>query len=316
VKVESLNRVTTAPGCREVSNVPPAAVASQRIQRATLRKSRTAMRTMEHVSITVVIPTTGRQTLARSLASIHRQTRQPEKILVVFDGADAYRRRSAEADDYLGLDCVESVVVPSFGRPGPLRNVGLALTTSNLVAFLDDDDWWEPSKLYQQINSIIHGGYVAACSNATVHGGASTTAYFVESKSGTLLFRDFTKTNPVITSSMVCSTDILRATAAFGNDPASIGIEDYIAWAKLSLVGEIFFDETELVNYSSPLHSADSHSSGKLGGRDAVSRALMSALEWADQASPTMSTRMQMRAFKRQYLKGESHRSERQVAGG
>ena len=73
-------------------------------------------------TVSIVIPTLGRDTLALRQAALAKQTRQPDQVVVVIDG---HRRGVAWA-----------------------RNEGIARATGDLIAFADDDgipppDWLE-----------------------------------------------------------------------------------------------------------------------------------------------------------------------------
>jgi hypothetical protein len=99
-------------------------------------------------SVAVVIPTTGRSTLLRSVNSALGQTRSPERVLVVVDGPVARVGPDVLPDD-------PRVVVLSTGGgrgPGAARNLGVAHAGgTDFVAFLDDDDYWVSTKLEYQV---------------------------------------------------------------------------------------------------------------------------------------------------------------------
>jgi glycosyltransferase involved in cell wall biosynthesis len=93
-------------------------------------------------SITVVIPTADRgKLLNRALRSVLGQTVKPGRIIVVDNGAS-----EAEIDSQF-IDQVQLVrTIPRIGAAGA-RNKGAGLAKSHYVAFLDDDDIWEPGYL-------------------------------------------------------------------------------------------------------------------------------------------------------------------------
>jgi len=95
--------------------------------------------------ITIVIPTHDRPPLLRrTLQSLIAQTWQNFAVIVVSDSSTyvpPYQELSALAGRYTYVD--------RSGTPGPAesRNMGLALTQSRYVMFLDDDDTLEPGHL-------------------------------------------------------------------------------------------------------------------------------------------------------------------------
>jgi glycosyltransferase involved in cell wall biosynthesis len=88
--------------------------------------------------ITVVIPTVNRpQLLGRALSSALAQTGVDFEILVVDDG-DGSGIASAKA---LGLPIVRAASSDRQGQV-PARRIGVREARGELIAFLDDDDWW------------------------------------------------------------------------------------------------------------------------------------------------------------------------------
>jgi len=100
--------------------------------------------------VAVIIPFHGTAPyLDEAVASVLAQTyREYELVLVddrmVVDGAIEAR--------YTGIARVLNT--GGTGSPGPARNLGVAETTTDLVAFLDSDDLWHPTKLARQVAAL------------------------------------------------------------------------------------------------------------------------------------------------------------------
>jgi len=97
--------------------------------------------------ISVVIPTADRgTTLSRTMDSVLRQSLAAHEIILVDNGV---------VDAIGPWPTIVKVVrtEPRIG-PGKARNIGAAAASSEFVAFLDDDDRWEPDYL-QKVSEAI-----------------------------------------------------------------------------------------------------------------------------------------------------------------
>lgn len=100
---------------------------------------------------TVIIPTCDRpEMLERALASVHRQGRAADEILVVNDGESEVRIASAKL-----------VRTGPHAGPAAARNAGAHAATADNLAFLDDDDEWAPDHL-ETIARLLSDCEVAA----------------------------------------------------------------------------------------------------------------------------------------------------------
>jgi glycosyltransferase involved in cell wall biosynthesis len=93
---------------------------------------------------TVVIPTFGRpRFLADAVASVLAQTEGDLECVVVDDASP--EPVVSPIDD----GRVRVVRLGANGGPAAARNAGVAEARGRHLAFLDDDDWWEPDRLAQ-----------------------------------------------------------------------------------------------------------------------------------------------------------------------
>jgi GT2 family glycosyltransferase len=112
----------------------------------------------ENITLTVscIIPTHLRaRFLVESLASVARQTAPPAEIIVVSDvddsaTAEVCERFAAESEIPLILD----VNTDGPGGASSSRNRGARLSSGEALAFLDDDDTWEPTFLEKSTNVL------------------------------------------------------------------------------------------------------------------------------------------------------------------
>ncbi|MGP3535444.1 glycosyltransferase family 2 protein [Microbacterium sp. RD1] len=104
------------------------------------------------VDVSVVIPTHQRADLVgRAITSAFSQTAPPAEVIVVDDARDAATERVVRllmqehphTLVYLPVDPARTAGASAS------RNAGVAVASQRLIAFLDDDDWWDERYLEQ-----------------------------------------------------------------------------------------------------------------------------------------------------------------------
>lgn len=112
---------------------------------------------MPEPQVDCVIPTHGRpHYLREALASVLAQTRPPATVTVVSDDDDPGSRRVVAELASNDLPTEVSFVHRDVGAPGASasRNRGAEAGRSGLLAFLDDDDLWEPTYLERALELL------------------------------------------------------------------------------------------------------------------------------------------------------------------
>ena len=118
---------------------------------------------------TVVIPTFNRpEKLKRAIESVWRQS--TETGLIISDAS------TDEPDPYSELVVYNTYThTPDNGQPSNLSwYVGANLVETDYMAFLYDDDWYEPTFI-ERCCDMLDGGCYFAFSNATLHQADGTT---------------------------------------------------------------------------------------------------------------------------------------------
>lgn len=124
-----------------------------------------ALSSTEPCDVSVVIPAyKAAGTIRRAVASVLAQTRPPMEILVVDDGSPDWELTADELDSFEGLGAALTRLRKDNGGVASARNLGVERATRRWVAFLDADDYWEPTKLEKQLMAA------AAHSESTVIG--------------------------------------------------------------------------------------------------------------------------------------------------
>lgn len=97
--------------------------------------------------ISVIIPVfNGAQYVAEAIESVLAQDYPAVEIIAVNDGSTDDSARVLQ-----GFGERIRIVSQTNRGLGASRNAGIAVARGELLAFLDHDDWWEPTKLSQQM---------------------------------------------------------------------------------------------------------------------------------------------------------------------
>ncbi len=118
---------------------------------------------MSSPAVSVVIPAYNEAMFVRrAVDSVLNQTLTDLELIAVDDGS---------VDNTLAVlqSCeppVRSLTQPNAG-PAAARNRGLRTARGEFVAFLDADDWWQPTKLERQVALLRTRPDLGFCSTAT-----------------------------------------------------------------------------------------------------------------------------------------------------
>jgi cellulose synthase/poly-beta-1,6-N-acetylglucosamine synthase-like glycosyltransferase len=100
------------------------------------------------ISVSVVMPTyNGRSHLQPALDSIRQQTMQPVEVIVVDDGSSD---GSADIAEQWGA----KVIRLAHSGVCEARNTGILAAKGDWIAFIDQDDLWQPTKLERQWQAV------------------------------------------------------------------------------------------------------------------------------------------------------------------
>jgi glycosyltransferase involved in cell wall biosynthesis len=181
--------------------------------------------------VSVVIPTRNRWPLLRTaLASALRQEDTRLEVIVVDDGSTDDTSRELARMDGSEVRVVRHELPLGAARA---RNAGIAAARSEWVAFLDDDDWWAPRKLRNQLDAAAGGAAFAY--SAAVHVDASgSVVYVAESPAPGELASRLRGGNvmPAGASNVLVRTDAVRRLGGF--DPLLPHFNDWDLWIRLA----------------------------------------------------------------------------------
>ncbi|GAA1159432.1 glycosyltransferase [Nesterenkonia sandarakina] len=172
-------------------------------------------------TVDVVIPTIGRGSVVRAVRSANSQTIST-RVFVVLD-----RLEELSSLELLlqGFEC--EILLTAGAQGGSIaRNIGFGAGTSSHVAFLDDDDWWDPEFLASRLEALSsqEGSQGDLALGAFMHGYGTNLGEYAKAPGlvppvddqrrlpSYIVMRDRLKfgRNAVQTSSMLFRRDVLE----------------------------------------------------------------------------------------------------------
>lgn len=221
------------------------------------------------MSISVVIPVRNRPAaVLRALASVQAQTSPVDQILVIDDASTdetpAQVQRAAQHDPR-----IELVSLKTKGGAGNARNVGVARSRGDWIAFLDSDDEWRPRKLERQLAALRDApGAIASFTGiryVTEDGDTKDEALDEQLPSPHLRRLNFLGST---SSALVRRSDLVRAG---GFDPSLPSCQDWDLWLRLTELGTFALVAEPLLIYAkSQVGRISSNASQVLAGHEVV----------------------------------------------
>ncbi|WP_461172295.1 glycosyltransferase family 2 protein [Arthrobacter sp. Z1-9] len=201
----------------------------------------------EYPLVTVVIATCGRpELLRRALRSIQGQDYEgPVQIVVVFDGVDIDPLADVPPNPLRSVMTMRNARTPGLAGG---RNTGIVAARGEYVAFCDDDDEWDPSKLHLQMRLwAAHPEAVALATGITIKTGAQSVERVPPA---TVRMEDFleSRVTAIHPSSLLYRRDDLMSHIGLVDEdlPASYG-EDYDLLLRASRYGPVMSVQEPLV---------------------------------------------------------------------
>ena len=199
-----------------------------------------------HPTVSVVIATREREELLRqTLAGVSGQDYAGDiEVVVVYDQA-APRDEHVRDDPHRRVRVVTNARV--IGLAGA-RNTGMAEATGELVAFCDDDDTWQPTKLRRQVQRMDADGAVACVTGIAIHYGDETHVRIPEVDTITVEALRSSRLTGAHPSSYVMTRAAIDEIGLVDEDlPGGYG-EDYDWLLRLAAVGTVSVVREPLVD--------------------------------------------------------------------
>nr|WP_234276583.1 glycosyltransferase [Klebsiella aerogenes] len=124
---------------------------------------------IDNITISVVIPTIGRDSLHKTLSSVLHQTHPVSEIIVCYDGDDYSLFNEEFTAKYSQYPCVYNINCGPFNGGNNARQTGIENANSKYIALVDDDDDWMPdhiSSFFELAEDYLTDDYLLYSSGA------------------------------------------------------------------------------------------------------------------------------------------------------
>lgn len=201
--------------------------------------------------VSVVIPVyNASHYIVETLESVINQTYKNLEIIIVDDCSTD--NSICICKEFLELKSVNYQIIESeknFGGPAGPRNIGIERSNGELIAFLDADDIWYPSKLEVQINLMLNKkrDISSTLKKDFVHFSG------FEELSKNPKVREVTYSKNIRKNSVYLSSVIVKKSLVldyrFNEDKKFIGVEDYLLWLEVLKVNNILLIDEQYLYY-------------------------------------------------------------------
>lgn len=206
--------------------------------------------------VAVVIPLFKAQSfIVKTLDHLFAQTVLPREVFIVDDESpdDSYNI----VQEYLAakepLPFHVEVIRQKNGGPAKARNSGIRRAKSKFIAFLDQDDFWNPNKLEECWRTLenLSEKYVGVYHRFTLlyPDGHEEMGRFREGNDD--LYEDLLKNgSKIANSSVIVRRSSIEKVGFLDENPRLIAAEDFDLWLRLSAIGEFLELKQILMKYT------------------------------------------------------------------
>ena len=132
------------------------------------------------------------------------------------------------------------------------RNFGIKKSVGKYIAFCDDDDYWDKNKLFDQIK-VFQSFDTILVSSLALNFGAETN--FFSKNYGFLYnrikldYKSLLISNPIVLSSTLIKSEVLKKVGGFSEDKNLIAVEDYDLYLRIFDLGNFVLIKKFLIYY-------------------------------------------------------------------
>ncbi|MGK0724383.1 glycosyltransferase family 2 protein [Aerococcus urinaeequi] len=206
------------------------------------------------MKVSVVIPTHKRpDSVCQAIDSVLNQTYNDIEIIVVSDGKDEFTDKALKP--YLDKNLIRYFTYEDSRGANYARNTGVRASSGKAVAFLDDDDEWDESKIEKQIRVLENDPSVGLVytGNYNIYTDLNIKYSYIPSKKGDISTSIFERNYIGSTSSVMVLRDLILKVGGF--DEKLPAIQDYDLWIRVCQVTNIGVVPEPLLFYYNELNN-------------------------------------------------------------
>ena len=200
--------------------------------------------------VSVVIPTYNRSAdLKRALLSVLNQSLGNFEILVIDNHS---QDDTDEMIQLIGDSRIQLLKIHNDGIIAISRNKGAEHAKGKYIAFLDSDDWWRPTKLFESVLHLEKGADLVYHPLFVVKSKKQTRLKKTVGKNylNNLVYNDLLLNGNLIpNSSVVVRTELFKRIGGFSEEKEMTSVEDFDCWVRLSKISNRFFFLPQVLGY-------------------------------------------------------------------
>jgi teichuronic acid biosynthesis glycosyltransferase TuaG len=183
--------------------------------------------------------------IAASIESVLAQTYSDWELIVVDDGSTD--STATVVQEFATRDPRVRYIFQENGRLGKARNTGISNSTGRLIAFLDSDDLWLPTKLEVQTRAMAENNADVVYSKSyvfcdeNIDDETQTLPSSAGKFSGPDFFDSLIRYPQIPVLTVLFKRSALDRVGLFEEGKAYHGCEDYDLWLRLARAGLVFY---------------------------------------------------------------------------
>jgi len=206
-------------------------------------------------TIDVIIPVyNGEKFIREAINSVLEQTISPDHIFIIDDGSTDNTEKIIK--EYVSKYSGKIIYhLKKNGGPSSARNIGLSLSKSYFVAFLDSDDIWVKDKLEKQLSIFNNTNYLnlgLVYCNANIQDSNKSNIHYpapeIDRSVKGIVFLKMLIANKTVSSAsgVLIKKEVFNKVGIF--DESLSFVEDWDMWLRIAEKYEMDFVDERLVN--------------------------------------------------------------------